>query len=692
MRVAPHRRSALLVLVVVVVATFSAPVFAHAYLGESAPENGEQVGELPEEVVLTFTGDGVQVAEIEVTDGDGEDVSGEAEIDPDDTQVVSAPIEDSEAGEGIYTVQWEVLADDGHTTSGSFFFSVGDEEPDREHILDLHVDEGEDDELATGEIPAKGGLLLALVALVGMPITLLGAVYPVSERFRVSREKHDRRVNTALFAAAGLFFLSALALGLTQAAGATGLSVSGIIAYTGLDLGRAWLFQLVIGAALLSTLWVGRQGRISTKGWLCGAAVGGVAALFAVSATSHSASFEGVSGIVIHMGHLVGGSLWVGGLAVLAVFVPSLLRGHAESRTAAAAIVRRFSVIATAGVVLAVASGFVLTAWHVPDLAALSGTIYGQTLSIKIALVFGALGLGGLNRFVLHRQLRGEPGRLRAVLPDGGERSFGPRATSDHKSDGSERERSERDPRRTEERSDGGERSEATRSTSGVPSDGGERTTDSRTSEDERSERDPLKNFTRSVRLEVALLVLVILVSGVVTAAPTSSMAAGDEAEWVTLTEGDEPEVELALLPSEEGPNVLDVTITDSDGPVSPEDDEVTLLMREEGGSALPQMELEERGGGTYSTVGSFANEGTWELRVDFWHDDEFVTETFEVEVGDPDDEDEDDADEGQGGHDHGGDGEPSLFANALVIGALWTGLLGIAAMSYEIARVREES
>jgi hypothetical protein len=185
--------------------------------------------------------------------------------------------------------------------------------------------------------------------------------------------------------------------------------------------------------------------------------------------------------------------------------------------------------------------------------------------------------------------------------------------------------------------------------------------------------------------------VLVILVSGVVTAAPTASMAAGDDPEWVTMTEGEEPEVELALLPGEEGPNVLDVTVMENGEPVSPEDDEVTLLMREEDGSALPQMELDERGGGTYTTIGSFASEGAWELRIDFWHDGGFVTETFEVEIGDTDAADDEDADAGQGGHDHGDGAEPSLFSNALVIGALWTGLLGIAAMSYEIARVREE-
>lgn len=640
METAPKRRAALfvLVLVVVVVATVASPAFAHAYLDESSPENGAQVEELPEEVTLSFSGDGIQIAQIEVLDSDGEDVSGDAEIDPDDTQVVSAPIDDPDAGEGIYTVEWEVLADDGHTTSGSFFFGVGDEEPDREQILDLHLD-GEDEALATGEIPAKGGLLLALVALVGMPVTLLWGVYPVSERFGMGRGRLDRRVNTVLLGAAGLFVVSAFAFGLLQAAGSTGLSVAGLLAYVGLDLGRAWLLHLAIGAVLLGTLWFGRRGRISTEGWLAATVVGGVVALLVLGATSHSASFEGVSGTVIHASHLVGGSLWVGGLAVLAVFVPPLLRGHADARSAAAAIVRRFSVIAVAGVVLAVASGLVLTAWHVPDLAAFGTTVYGQALSVKLALVFGAIGLGGLNRFVLHRRLRGEPGPLHAVLSDGGEETRESRAVSGSASDG------------------------------------------------ERDDAGSLKGFTRSVRLEVGLLVLVVLVSGVVTAAPTATMAAGDDPEWVTQTEGEEPEVELALMPGEEGPNVVDVTVTESSEAVSSEGDEVTLLVREAGGSALPQMELEERGGGTYSTVGSFASEGTWELRVDFWHDGEFVVETFEVEIGDADGNGE----EGHDGHDHGGDGEPSLFANALVIGALWIGLVGIVAMSHEIARVRGE-
>jgi copper transport protein len=610
-------RIACLLALVVAMAALSTPVAAHAYLSESDPANGERVETLPEAVTLSFSGDGVQLAEVEVRDADGEDVSGEATIDPDDSRTVVVPIEGADEGgganeEGVYTVEWEVLADDGHTTAGTFLFTVGDEPLDREHVLELHAD-GEDEEPSIAEIPAKGGLLLALVALVGTPVTLAAAVHPVSERFGVGRERLDRRANAALLGAACLFVLSAFSLGLVRAASTTGLSAGGLATFAGLGLGRAWLAQLAIGAGLVGILWLGRRGRLLPNHWLAASVAGGVAAMAVVAATGHSASFEGFPGIAVHLGHLVGGALWVGGLAVLALFVPALLDGHAEARTAAAAIVRRFSVVAVAGVALAFASGLVLAAWHVPDPGSLGTTTYGRALSVKLALLGGAVGLGGLNRFVLGRRLRDEPGRLGPLLPDGGT---------------------------------------------------------------------PLQGFTRSVRLEAGLLVAVILVSGLVTAAPTASMATDEGAGEVTMEAGEHPEVELSLLPAEAGPNVVDVTIAEEGEPVTPEGDEVTLLVREEGGSALPQQELDRRGEGSYSTVVSLASGGSWELRVDFWHDDEYVTETFAVEI-DAGDAAEDDLDHG--------DDEPSLFGNALVILALWVGLLGVAATSYEAARVRDE-
>jgi methionine-rich copper-binding protein CopC len=147
----PFRRSGqphltwVVVTVVVFLSLGAVPIVsAHANLVEATPGNGDQVTDPPEEVTLQFS-EGAQLATVTVTNEAGERVERyTVYIDDEDPTIVHLPLK--EVSNGTFTVNWQVLSVDGHTTRGSFFFVVGDELPDRGQLLaSLSDDDGTDE-------------------------------------------------------------------------------------------------------------------------------------------------------------------------------------------------------------------------------------------------------------------------------------------------------------------------------------------------------------------------------------------------------------------------------------------------------------------------------------------------------------------------------------------------------------------
>ena len=672
----PTRRRRLVVAVALVVvlglllAMVATPVAAHAYLSESDPGNGEQLEDLPDEVTLYFSGDGVQVADVSVTDPDGDEVAGEAEIDPDDTQIVSVPIaEGDDDDEGMYTVEWEVLADDGHTTSGSFFFAVGDEPVDRDAVVEAFEGGEDEEEISAAEAGAKGIVLVSLVALVGAPVTLALAVYPSTSVFASARglASVDRRATRLLAGAGVVLFASLVALGLARSVSLGGLSPEGVSQFLSTPLGRVWLVQLLLGGALAAALFVAARGHFSRRGWLATAFGGGLAVAATIGWTSHSATaIDHLQGLAVDFGHVLGAGLWVGGLVALAVVVAPLLRetDPVDRSALAARIIRRYSVVALGGVVLAVATGLLLAAWHVPTFEGLFETLYGLTLSAKTLLVLVAFGLGGLTRFVLLRKLQASAG-------------------SDAAADGT---------RGSSLRTDG-EGGQPGAGTVGI--------------------------VVGAIRLEVAVLLVVIVLSGLLTTAPTAAMVGDDEVERASLDrEVDDVLVELSAIPGANGddaisvnegePVVLDVTF-ERDGERLESDRAVRILAVHEASDTRLEFDLEAGDDGLHSAVQTLPEPGAWELRVDGEPDGTFVSEWFDLTVtpaeadGTHDHGDHDHGDHDHGGadhdHDHGGadhdhgppgvgdDGDEAAFAVTLRFGAIVVAILGGFAVTFEALR-----
>ena len=604
---------AVLAISAVLLVGLSAPAAAHAYLSDSDPGNGEQLDELPEEVVLQYSGDGVVNAEVSIEGPDGEEIAGEPEIGPADRQVVSVPTTD-DPGDGMYLVEWEVLADDGHTTSGSFFFVVGDEPLDRDAVLDAYETDGEDDDLSLAEAISKGGLLVALVGLVGIPVVARVVLSPVLARFGTPKTTGDaggetghtlaKRRLARLLAGLGILLLGSVAgLGLARSASMEGaVSPAAVEAFLGTPLGEVWLLQLLLSAGLVVGLLAFAAGGTPRSGGLELAFVGGLAVLATVSWSSHSATtVDRLVGGVTDFGHIVGAGLWVGGLVVLAVVVPTLLDAAdpEERATLAAEAIGRFSVLALVGVTLAVGTGLLLAAWHAPTVEGFVETLYGTALATKSLLVFVALGLGGFTRFVLLRQLdarepvEGLAGRLLG---------WGTRP-------------------------------------SGTRSDGGPHT-----GESDRRPANTVVIFRRAVRLELAVLVLVVLISGLLTSAPTAAVAGVDDgpAQASIEREFDDATLQLAVTPGEDhedvlfvhegGPVVFEVGFEQDGEPVGSERP-VRLLAENEAEDVTIEVELDQTDDGTYATVQALPASGHWELRISGAPAGDFSSEWFGTHV-----------------------------------------------------------
>ena len=287
----------------------------------------------------------------------------------------------------------------------------------------------------TAFMPALRGVLIsAIVVLVGVPPTLRVAVYPLASVHGLSTVRADRTAFALVCASLLAIVVSVTGLTYLQAPGAIPASVATVGRFFGTERGIAWLAEAtvvpIVGA--VTVLSFPRRSRVSRCGWLAAVTLGGLVVLAVVSWQGHSTAIESETiAIAVKFVHMTGAALWMGGLVVLAVIAPRVFAeateetdkatevmdpdgasendgitgvdGTAKATAVAVGMIRRFSIVAVAGVVLAVASGLVITAWHIKSVASLTSTLYGMGLVAKVVLVLVAAGLGGFNRAIVVR-------------------------------------------------------------------------------------------------------------------------------------------------------------------------------------------------------------------------------------------------------------------------------------------------
>lgn len=345
---------------------------AHASLIATEPADGSVVQQVPAALVLRFD-ELVRPIRISVVGPQG--------------PVAASPTGDAEAAmlrvalpaglpRGTYLASWRVISADGHPIAGTVAFGIG-----------AAPVAAAPPAVAEGAWPDAASLLrFALYCVLAFGAG--GALF----RALVAEPPLSLRRRMGIAAVAGLP-ICLLAIGVQGGAMLGG-------AFPGALAERA-TWQAALGATVADRAAVVMLGLVITAigmrrdghaaRWAGGA--GAVVAVAGLGLSGHAA--VGGWGVQLMLvAHALAACFWIGALAPLLALL-------AAGGQAAAGAVRRFSTIALPAVALLLVSGVVQAARHLPDLAALLATRYGQLLLAKAALAALLLALAGLNRLHL---------------------------------------------------------------------------------------------------------------------------------------------------------------------------------------------------------------------------------------------------------------------------------------------------
>lgn len=363
----------------------AAPASAHTELVRSTPKDGTELGKAPAHLTLTFD-EPVELPDVRVMtlDGDRLPVS-RAPRGGADTVRAALPEVAPKTGELALT--WSVIdEEDGHASSGRLTFGFGSTAAPA-----AAQDRG--DEAAPAPSPSvRHGLVAARWAGYLSLALFIGGIAFVALLWPRGAGEPRARAMLALAWTVGLLS-TVVALGLQGAYAELGgirdalsASVYANVLTTGPGLALAARGLLwVLAAVVLSALLQGGGRTARSPGWRVGALAVSLGLLRATGMTGHnSEGTEPTWGALADLVHLLGASLWIGGLAMLAVAV--LPRRDPDEL---ALVVPGYSKLAGASVAAIAVAGLVLAWQVVGSYDALLHTSYGQLLLVKT----GALAL-----------------------------------------------------------------------------------------------------------------------------------------------------------------------------------------------------------------------------------------------------------------------------------------------------------
>jgi Putative copper export protein len=338
---------------------------------------------------------------------------------------------------GTYTVSWHVSSDDTHPVSGSFRFSIGAPST------------------VTGVIPGAArndvaGLLLGIARGAGYVGLALGPGLLLAVSFLWRQGLEDRGTRRLLYVGLTLLALSTVGEMLFQGVWASGRPLSAIWSSPEtldtrshrFDQVHALRLYLIVAFGIALAAALPGQLSQSTPSTQAGGAAAAhkpnaranrerataptiaparsprtrLPALIGVAATSaalmatwafagHAAVGDAVPlAIAANLTHVVALTLWLGGLALVAV----VLRPAART-VDLAAVLPRFSRLAFACVATLVATGTFMAWREVGSLDALISTEYGRVLLVKLLGVLTLVALGNLARRWVQRHLPSPP-------------------------------------------------------------------------------------------------------------------------------------------------------------------------------------------------------------------------------------------------------------------------------------------
>ncbi len=570
-RVRPRARRALVLvgLACVAVVALAAPASAHAQLESTEPQAGGVYDAAPREITLRFNEPvEASLGAVRVYDGDGDRLDAGKPSHPGgagDTVGVDLPA----LSDGSYVVTWRVLSADSHPVQGAFTFQVGPEitADNLESLTQrLLASQGGSESVGVVYAVARFGVFASLALLVG------GVAFVVL----VWRAGRDSQRARRLIWVGWIGALASTVVGFVlQGPYAAGLGLADAFDPELLGdvfdtrFGRVWVARaliLLLAVPVLRRLLPGRRPVAEyplTARWALAAALVG-AALVAIPGLGGHAS----SGILVPLAvvadaaHLGAVSLWLGGLAVL--FVAFLPRAGADELHGA---LPRYSQVALAAIVVIVVTGTFQSWRQVGSFGALRDTDFGRLLVIKLLLFAVIVVAAAFSREVVNRTFRARTARVREPEPVG---AGGP-----------------------------------------VPPSGG--ATDYDVEFEPLDDATEVRNLRRSVLVEVALAVVVLIVTALLVNAPPARSEAGQPYAEVVKTE--DLWFDITVGPAAAGENTVHVTaLTTTGGPTDVLEMTVSLTQPERDIAPI-DLPLRRLGPGHFVAFDvSIPIPGDWEL------------------------------------------------------------------------------
>jgi copper transport protein len=375
---------------------------AHAVLLRTSPVASGVVNVPPPQVALTYS-EPVEprFAIVSVTNAAGRrQTAGQPHRSATNPDELDVPL--GRLAQGWYLVYWRVVSADGHPVRGAFTFARGPNPGPSPQFVIPSISE-------TAATPslfiARWATFLSLMAAVGLFVMRMLIARPLV-----------RRVRGATLRPVAIAFGMAMAVALIATPIYVELSTAQFSRRSFFDFGdvvplvRASSFgrsyvdlELVLVLFAIAALLAialerpeRRERSVAELLALDGAIVAGAAALLVPGLAGHAAQ---TSPRALALGldwvHMLGGSVWVGGLVGLLVVWVTL--GAGRRLAGLQVVVPRFSRVAGASVMLVIASGTWAAILHLPTLSSLWDTSYGRALIVKVALLGGAMLLASGN-------------------------------------------------------------------------------------------------------------------------------------------------------------------------------------------------------------------------------------------------------------------------------------------------------
>lgn len=381
------------------------PAAAHGYIVRAIPEDRAVLERAPTRLQYWFS-EALEPAfsAIRLRDQGGA-VLAEGGVDPDNPALMALRVP-PDLPDGAYMVELRpAFASDGHAVAESRVFFVGAEVAGVAGSSGYTVDWLE----VAWRVPLLAALLLLFGVFVVYAYVLLPAWGSPQHPAGLLPPRVMRRLSALVWAALALA-LAASALALLQQSMVffnTGLAevVSGrlwSVVRVGSRFGDVWTARLALLALVallhgLSGYLRDRQPGLVRAFWTANVWAAALA-VGTFSVTSHAAGslLWPWAAVFNDWLHLLAVGAWTGGLAALVLTLPVALRPYEGDarRLALLAALRRFSRLATAAVIIVIATGVYSALNWLYAPADVTGTPWGGALLVKLALVALLLGLG----------------------------------------------------------------------------------------------------------------------------------------------------------------------------------------------------------------------------------------------------------------------------------------------------------